>query len=691
MQTEKRREKRSFRAIFLALIIFVIGILCISLAVAEFYVSTYIGESWAQGIWGIFAGSGLMMIPQFYAILDVTIGVIYLFCSYFVFRIKHMEFAVLTAFATGLVGLFVFGIGDWWTYVGRVTYKGLGVTYMRVLVQGAVPLVISAISLTLQREEAKTLMGRRIRGFWEEFSHNKIGLVGAAIVFAYVAAAVLVPVLSLGLSPDTTGLADNRVPPEWTTMFVPSMKYLPRSSNYYPNWSRINLDLVPEYIRSDPNFTWGLANSTVMLNFSSVVFNESDPICIVLEIDPFDYPYDPPKGGGFSISFKATIDPKSYRIVIRPDGTNYTSSANTAKYDLELNLTDPADRTLSLWDAEWENNRVTYFARGYNTSMSLNPINITSAESRLIQAKQTFTITLVTDLYWAYRMGSVSTSGATNSTGLSQTLFKEKGNYTLRYYLYIAPLIAGRPVNFYAEITPVELKIRGMVWGLMGTDHLGRDVWSRIVAGVKISLAIGLAAAVASSFLGVLVGVIAGYVGGTTDELLMRLVDILLCLPVLPLLIVLVAMYGQNVWYIVILIAVFGWQGLSRVIRSQVLSIREAAFVECATASGASRTYIMIRHLVPNVLPIVLSDFVLSVPGGIMTEAGLSFIGFGDPSTPTWGREFNIMWTEGQAFPVFAWWWIIPPAAAITLLCLAFVFLGHAVDEIVNPRLRRRR
>jgi peptide/nickel transport system permease protein len=209
--------------------------------------------------------------------------------------------------------------------------------------------------------------------------------------------------------------------------------------------------------------------------------------------------------------------------------------------------------------------------------------------------------------------------------------------------------------------------------------------------GIKISLAIGLVAAVTSSAIGVAVGVASGYVGGSFDEVMMRLVDILLCIPVLPLLMVLVYMYGRNVWYIVLLIAVFGWQGLSRVVRSQVLSLREAPFVECATASGASRAYIMFRHLVPNVLPVVLADFVLSVPGAIMTEASLSFIGFGDPSTATWGREFNIMWTDGFAFVNFAWWWILPPGIAITVLCLAFVFLGHAVDEIVNPRLRRRR
>jgi hypothetical protein len=400
MQPSKRREKRSVRAVFLSLIILALGIFCVVLAGAEFYVSTYAEEEWAQGVWAIFARSGIMMIPQMYAILDITIGLIYLLCSYFIFKVKHMEFAVLTAFATGLVALFVYGIGDWWTYVGRVEYRGLGVMSVRLVVQGVVPLAVSAISLTVQREEAKTLMGRRIRGFWEDFSHNKIGLVGAAIVFAYVAAAVLVPVLSFGISPDATGLADSLVSPEWTAMFVPSLSGLPRTSYYAANWSGVNLDLVPEYIRTNPNFTWGWENSSLVLNFSSVVVNESAPMCIVLDSDPFNYPYNPPKGGGFSITFKATIDPKSYILKFRPDGSNYTSSSTTSKYSLELNLTTPAD-TYSLWDPEWDNNRVSYLTRGYDMSMKLQPINITSADTRLVQNKQTFTITLVTDLYWA--------------------------------------------------------------------------------------------------------------------------------------------------------------------------------------------------------------------------------------------------------------------------------------------------
>ena len=131
-------------------------------------------------------------------------------------------------------------------------------------------------------------------------------------------------------------------------------------------------------------------------------------------------------------------------------------------------------------------------------------------------------------------------------------------------------------------------------------------------------------------------------------------------------------------------------QGLSRVIRSRVLSLREMPFIESAKAAGASDSYIIIRHLVPNVFPVAMASMILAVPAAILTEAALSFLGFGDPFVPTWGKMLHEAYTEG-AFGAFAWWYILPPGLAITFICLAFVFIGHALDEIVNPRLRRRR
>ncbi len=236
----------------------------------------------------------------------------------------------------------------------------------------------------------------------------------------------------------------------------------------------------------------------------------------------------------------------------------------------------------------------------------------------------------------------------------------------------------------------VKFVMLGLVHGILGTDDIGADLWSQLVYGARISLFIGLLAALVGTSIGAVVGVVAGYAGGVVDEILMRLVDILLVLPFLPLLLTLVFLYGKNIYYLILFIAIFGWQGLARAIRSQVLSLRETAFVECAKAAGGSKFYIMRKHLLPNVFPLIFPSLVLSIPGAILFEASLSFLGFGDPRVPTWGKMLQYAFL-GEGFSRLAWWWILPPGLAITTLSLAFVFMGHAFDEIVNPRLRRRK
>ena len=691
VRVPRRREKCSARALFLAIMIFTFGLFSIAMGILEVYTSAHMEEAWAPALWELFARSGLMLFTGMYALLDIAIGSVFVVCSYSIFRVKHMEFAALTALVTGLVALFVYGIGEWWTYVNQTKYEGLGAMFMRVLIIGALPMIAGVLSLTAQREEAKTVMGKRIRGFWTDFSHNKIGLAGAAMLLAYIAAAVLAPVLSLDIDPNTTYLADDNVPPEWLTAFYPSMSNLPRTSTYIANWSQASLDMVPEYIRTNPNFTWSIDEGSFVLNISSVMVNETTPLFIALESSPINYPYDPPRGGGFNIAFEVKADPREYWIAYNEKNQSYLESGARSKYNIEMNLTTPTN-TLSIWDADWSIRQLAYYMNGWS-SRGLEPINMSSADKRLTTSRQLYMTVLSTDLLWCYRMNFVSSGGGPDPRKLSEALFEAKGNYSFRTYIFVAPLSAStqKPVYFYLKVTPVRMFINGMLWGLMGTDWMGHDVWSRVVFGVKMSLTIGLVAAVFSSLVGILVGVVAGYMGGPVDMLLMRSVDVMLALPMLPLLIVLVTKFGPSIWFIVLMIASFGWQGLARVVRSHVLSLREASFVECATSSGASRTYIMIRHIVPNILPIVMSDFVLSVPGAIMTEASLSFIGFGDPAAPTWGREFSDMWIKGGAFAAFAWWWIIPPALAITMLCLAFVLLGNSLDEIVNPKSRRRR
>jgi peptide/nickel transport system permease protein len=284
------------------------------------------------------------------------------------------------------------------------------------------------------------------------------------------------------------------------------------------------------------------------------------------------------------------------------------------------------------------------------------------------------------------------------TTNMVHDMFSFKGNYTFTFRVTIQPgQINGVTVPLEEATGTIQISngyfnTWGRVYGLLGTDGFRHDVVSQLIIGSRISILIGISAAAISVTFGLFVGITAGYLGGAIDEGLMRMVDILICLPILPIILVLTAMFGYNVYFVVLVIAIFGWQGLSRVIRSQVLSLREMPFVESAIASGGSKSYIMVRHIIPNVLPIALTSLVLSVPSAIILEAALSFLGFGDPFAPTWGKMLQNAQNTGAFSPtILAWWDVLPSGLAITFLCLSFVFIGHAVDEIVNPKLRRRR
>jgi peptide/nickel transport system permease protein len=229
----------------------------------------------------------------------------------------------------------------------------------------------------------------------------------------------------------------------------------------------------------------------------------------------------------------------------------------------------------------------------------------------------------------------------------------------------------------------------GKYFGLLGTTDNGADAWSQLVFGSRVSLIIGVTATALSSIMGVAVGLSAGYFGGKVDEILMRCVDFLLVIPGLPLMMVLAAFLGKGVWNIIVVIAILGWTGTSRLIRSQVMAEKNKAYVESARAIGASDTYIMWRHILPNVTPLLFADITLGVVGAILAESGLSFLGLTDPNVPSWGRMLADAQNSG-GFSNGAFWVVIFPGLMITLLSLSFTFVGHTLDEILNPRLRVR-
>ncbi|HWS79780.1 MAG TPA: ABC transporter permease [Rubrobacter sp.] len=223
----------------------------------------------------------------------------------------------------------------------------------------------------------------------------------------------------------------------------------------------------------------------------------------------------------------------------------------------------------------------------------------------------------------------------------------------------------------------------------LGTDELGRSVLDLVIQGSQISLLVGFLATAISMVIGALVGITAGYFGGWTDVILMRLTDWFLVIPFLPLAIVLAAILGRSLFVIALVIGVTTWPATARVVRAQVLTLKERPYVERARALGAGDRQIIGRHILPNVSPLIFANTILIVALAIYTEAILSFLGLGDPFRVSWGSILESAFTEG-AISLGAWWYLVPPGLCIVLVVLGFTMCGYAFDEILDPRLRDR-
>jgi peptide/nickel transport system permease protein len=220
----------------------------------------------------------------------------------------------------------------------------------------------------------------------------------------------------------------------------------------------------------------------------------------------------------------------------------------------------------------------------------------------------------------------------------------------------------------------------------LGTTESGADVLSQVLVGARVSIVVGFAAAVISALLGSAVGLASGYFGGWTDRILDPLENWFLVIPTLPLMIVLARLLSPSLGVLIVVIGITSWAGTGRIVRSQVLTLRERAFVERARALGARDTYILRTHILPNTLPLIFANTVLIVAVAILSEAALSFLGLGDPTRISWGTMLENAFESG-APSAEAWWYVIPPGLCITVLVLAVAMLGYQFEEYVNPRL----
>lgn len=399
---------------------------------------------------------------------------------------------------------------------------------------------------------------------------------------------------------------------------------------------------------------------------------------------------------GNEVSLKYTLtynlNSKSFPqgIAIKIDGL---SLVGVQSFRIVLNITRPDGVTVPAV--------LTYLITATNgsiaiTSIVLNPDPMKLAGTLITLYPQLLSVANLNDIamnYPTYLFGTL-----TNTSRISPL----NGLYRLELLVIIAvPHIVtaadvNNIVNAFRDSQDFRVAVIGTCYGVLGTDYRGRDIGLALFFGLPIALLIGIGTAVLTTLIGLFAGLVSGYYGGAIDESIQRFIDVLGSIPLLPILILIAVAvqqaYGANPYKPIIMLlvilgtlVVFGWGGLAIVVRSMTLSIKSEAYIEAAKVAGASNWWIMVKHIIPQLLPYIAAQMVYSAPSAILTEAGLSILGI-QHGLPTWGGILADARIYGN---VSYWWWIFPPGIAISVTSLTFVLLGLSLERAVEPRLRR--
>jgi len=490
----------------------------------------------------------------------------------------------------------------------------------------------------------------KVLGVWKEYKRSKMGMAGLYILLFFIFIALFAPYIApydpaLRL---TSKVSADFIPPSWA-----------RPLNPHP-LDRMQVLADPNFTRSD---SWSFSSEP---QYAKYVTGAYDPTVTAI--------------GNPGGSFKVTFIDNSTTIAL-----GYENATPVAYVETKFNWSFPVSPPEI---------KIVLYMRVDAVNLSVSNLE---SYVQLIPPGEDKPVPTATGALTEIRIYPSLVSGIFAKveppirSDIIKPVFNETGEITFRFRFSLKtfnpdPSVTG---SLTVYVDSVQLITYETEFGLMGTSDFGGDVFSEFVYGAQISLIIGLLATALSLAIGVTIGLIAGYYGGLAGEIIMQLINFMLILPGLPLLIVLAAVLGPSFTNLILVIGIVGWPGTAILIRSQVLSEREKAYVEAARAAGASDLYIIFRHILPNVLPLVFVQLTGGVAGAILSESGLAFLGLSDPNITSWGKMLQLASQTG-AFSNGSWWYVLFPGLGIAALSLSFVFIGTALDEVLNPKLRER-
>jgi len=494
---------------------------------------------------------------------------------------------------------------------------------------------------------------RRLKGFWEIYSKSKKGVVGLALVIMFGLVALFAPVIA----------PVDPMRPTWPG-YYPGGQPKIAEITCVPIWYKTILGMknLSENMETVPGYEFNSKEDFDEWSFS-----------VLSEFLTVDYDQTEGRNGSIRISYH------------RPAGTPPQGEAKVV--------------LSKVFDYPFGNPPKSFWIH-YSILLKQNErVTLTFFIEREGEVFKLFQDEKFHIGKWTHEATS-STAGAISANVGSlepqRVIFSKPTKYTFKIEVAIKDQGTDEEKDVTVYLDNLQMLLYGEAYGLLGTDadrNTPRDLFAMLIHGTRISFMVGFLAAIFSVLIGLVAGLVSGFVGGIVDEAIMRIADLFLVIPTLPLMIALVMVLGRSIWNIIGVLIFLGWMGFARTVRSMVLSIRERPFIEAAKAAGGTTGYIIWRHVLPNVFPLVYITLATSVPNAIISEASLAWLGLGDINVPSWGTMFyNYERTAAGATQAFyQWYWVIPPGIAITLLAMAFIMIGFSLDEILNPRLRERR